>query len=376
MPTRLFSPYVLRGLTLANRIVVSPMAQYSGNAANEATDWHLMHYGNLAVSGPGLVMIEATAVEPRGRVGQHDIGLWTDAQQAALARVLGFCRQYGQAAIGIQLAHAGRKASTARPWEGLAYQGEAEGGWVPISGSDAPYAGRPVPRVLDHAGLDEVKACFVAATRRAAAIGFDLLEVHAAHGYFLHAFLSPLSNTRNDAYGGDLAGRMRYPLEVFAAMRAAWPAERPMGVRISATDWLEGGWVVEDSVAFARALRDLGCDYVCASSGGTSPDQVLDVGPGYQVPMARRIRADAGIASMAVGLITEPMQAEGALRDGAADLVALGRGMTYDPRWAWHAAEALREAAAFAPQYARSHPSMRFGDFTKLTQEAAARQRR
>jgi 2,4-dienoyl-CoA reductase-like NADH-dependent reductase (Old Yellow Enzyme family) len=375
MPTRLFSPHAMRGLTLANRIVVSPMAQYSRGPGNEATDWHLMHYGNLAVSGPGLVILEATAVEPRGRVGQHDIGLWTDAQQAALARVLGFCRRHGRAAIGIQLAHAGRKASTARPWEGLAYQGEAEGGWIPVSGSDAPYPGRPVPRVLDGAGLEEVKQDFVAATRRAAAIGFDLVEVHAAHGYFLHSFLSPLSNTRNDAYGGDPAGRMRYPLEVIAAMRAAWPAEKPLGVRVSATDWMEGGWTVADTVAFARALKDLGCDYVCASSGGTHPDQRLDVGPGYQVPMARRIREDAGIPTMAVGLINEPQQAEQCLRDGAADLIALGRGMTYDPRWAWHAAEALRETAEFAPQYARSHPSMRFGDFTKLTPAAAAARR-
>lgn len=376
MPTRLFSPFALRGLALGNRIVVSPMAQYSGNAANEATDWHLMHYGNLAVSGPGLVILEATAVEPHGRVGQHDIGLWTDAQQESLARVLAFCRAHGQAAIGIQLAHSGRKGSTARPWEGLHYQGEAEGGFHPVSGGDVPYPGRPVPRMLDDAGLAAVKAQFVAATRRAAAIGFDLVEVHAAHGYFLHSFLSPLSNNRNDAYGGDLAGRMRYPLEVFAAMRAAWPAAKPMGVRISATDWMPGGWTVEDSVAFARALKDLGCDYVCASSGGSHPDQALDVGPGYQVPMARRIREEAGLPSMAVGLITEPMQAEQALRDGAADLIALGRGMTYDPRWAWHAAEALRETAAFAPQYARSHPSMRFGDFTKLTPEAAARGQR
>jgi 2,4-dienoyl-CoA reductase-like NADH-dependent reductase (Old Yellow Enzyme family) len=366
MPTRLFSPYALRGLTLSNRIVVSPMAQYSGNAANEATDWHLMHYGNLAVSGPGLVILEATAVEPRGRVGQYDIGLWTDAQAASLKRVLGFCRHYGKAAIGIQLAHSGRKGSTARPWDGLAYQGEAEGGFTPVSGSDIPYPGRPTPVVLDHAGLAEVKACFVAATRRAAAIGFDLVEVHAAHGYLLQSFLSPLSNSRNDEYGGDLAGRMRFPLEVFAAMRAAWPADRPMGVRVNGSDWMEGGWTLDEAVVFARALKDLGCDYVCASSGGSHPDQKLDVGPGYQVPMARRIRAEAELPSMAVGLINEPAQAEQAIRDGAADLVALGRGMTYDPRWAWHAAEALRETAEFAPQYARSHPSMRFGDFTRL----------
>jgi 2,4-dienoyl-CoA reductase-like NADH-dependent reductase (Old Yellow Enzyme family) len=370
MPTRLFSPYTMRGLTLPNRIVVSPMAQYSGTAANEANDWHIMHYGNLAVSGPGLVILEATAVEPRGRVGQFDIGLWTDAQQESLARVVRFCREHGQAKLGIQLAHSGRKGSTARPWQGGQYQGEAEGGWHPISSGDAPYPGRPAPQMLDHAGLAEVKEYFVAATRRAAELGFDLVEVHSAHGYFLHSFLSPLSNNRNDEYGGDLAGRMRYPLEVFTAMRAAWPADKPMGVRISATDWMEHGWTLEDSVAFARALKPLGCDYVCASSGGSDPAQKLDVGPGYQVPMARRVREEAGIPSMAVGLINEPQQAEQALRDGAADMIALGRGMTYDPRWAWHAAEALRETAAFAPQYARSHPTLRFGDFTKLAPEA------
>ncbi len=365
MATRLFSPFALRGLTLPNRIVVSPMAQYSGDAENRANDWHLMHYGNFAVSGPGLVILEATAVEAAGRVGLHDIGLWTDAQQEALARVVGFCRRHGQAALGIQLAHAGRKAGVAAPWQGGHHLTAEQGGWQALSSGDVPYPGRPAPRLLDAAGLAAVKARFVAATQRAEALGFDLIELHAAHGYLLHSFLSPLSNNRNDEYGGDIAGRMRFPLEVFAAMRAVWPAHKPLGVRISATDWLEGGWTLEDSVAFAAALKPLGCDYICASSGGSSPDQVIDVGPGYQVPMARRVREEAGLPTMAVGVITSPHQAEQALRDGAADMIALARGMTYDPRWAWHAAEALRETASFPPQYARSHPSMRMGDFTK-----------
>lgn len=365
MATRLFSPFTLRGLTLPNRITVSPMAQYSGDAQNCANDWHLMHYGNFAVSGPGLVILEATAVAAAGRVGLHDIGLWNDAQQEALARVLGFCRRHGQAALGIQLAHAGRKAGVAPPWEGGQHLSPEQGGWQALSPGDVPYPGRPAPRLLDAAGLAEVKAQFVAATQRAEALGLDLIELHAAHGYLLHSFLSPLSNNRNDDYGGDIAGRMRFPLEVFAAMRAAWPAHKPLGVRISATDWLEGGWTLEDSVAFAAALKPLGCDYICASSGGTSPDQMIDVGPGYQVPMARRVREATGLPTMAVGVITAPHQAEQALRDGAADLIALARGMTYDPRWAWHAAEALRDTAAFPPQYARSHPSMRLGDFTR-----------
>lgn len=363
MPSRLFSAYRMRDLTLPNRIVVSPMAQFSGTAANEATDWHLMHYGNWSVSGPGLIMVEATAVEPRGRVGLYDIGLWTDAQQAGLARVVSFCRQYGQAALGIQLAHAGRKSGSARPWEGGHGLSEAEGGWQPISAGDTPYPGRLVPKMMDRDEMENVKRDFVAATRRADALGFDVVEMHAAHGYLLNNFLSPLANNRNDEYGGDIAGRMRYPLEVFTAMRAAWPAHKPMGTRISATDWIDGGWTAEDSVIFARELKALGCDYICTSSGGTGPEQQIEAGPGYQIPLARRVREGAGIPTMAVGVINEALQAESALRDGAADLIAIGRHMTYDPRWAWHAAETLREQPRFPPQYARSHPTLRYGDF-------------
>jgi len=369
MAHRLFTPIKLRDLELHNRIVVAPMAQYSATLANEATDWHLMHYGNWAVSGSGLMIFEATSVEPRGRVSLYDLGLWTDAQQASLSRIVSFCKQHSQTALGIQLAHAGRKSGASRPWEGYHYIEPADGGWVPVGPGDVAFPGRPAPRMLDDDGLEGVKQDFVAATKRAEAIGFDLIEMHAAHGYLLHSFLSPLSNNRNDRYGGDLAGRMRYPLEVFTAMRAAWPAHKPMGVRISATDWVDGGWTVEDSVVFAAELKKLGCDYVCASSGGSSPDQKIDVGPSYQVPFARRVREDAGIPTMAVGIITDPLQAEQVIRDGAADMVALGRGMTYNPRWAWHAGEAMREPVKFPPQYARSHHTLRFGDFFSRPQQ-------
>jgi 2,4-dienoyl-CoA reductase-like NADH-dependent reductase (Old Yellow Enzyme family) len=352
----------MRGLTLANRIVVSPMAQYSATAEGHATPWHLMHVGNLAVSGAGLVIMEATAVEPRGRVSLRCLGLWDDAQAEALRPVVEFCRASGQAALGLQLAHSGRKGSVQRPWEGQASISPADGGWHPVSSSDLAYPGRPVPEALTRDDLAAMRDSFVAATRRADALGFDLIELHAAHGYLLHSFLSPLANRRNDDYGGDLAGRMRFPLKVFAAIRAAWPAEKPMGLRISATDWIAGGWDGDDSVAFSRALAGLGCDYVTASSGGIRPDQAIVLGAGYQVPHAKRIQQEAGIAAMAVGLINDPGHAEQILQREEATLIALGRGMTWNPRWAWHAAEELGASAPFPPQYARSHPSMRFGD--------------
>ncbi|MBK1660645.1 NADH:flavin oxidoreductase/NADH oxidase [Paracraurococcus ruber] len=362
MSALLFAPYSMRDLRLANRIVVSPMAQYSATEAGHATDWHLMHVGNLCVSGAGLVIMEATAVEPRGRVSPRCLGLWTDAQAEALRPVVEFCRSNGQAALGLQLAHAGRKGSVGRPWEGQETVPPGQGGWQPVSSCDLAYPGRPVPHMLSVEEMAALRDAYVAAARRADALGFDLIELHAAHGYLLNSFLSPLANRRNDAYGGDLAGRMRYVLEVFAAIRAAWPAHKPLGVRISATDWADGGWDADDSVALARALRTQGCDYVTASSGGISAAQRIDVRPGYQLPFARRIQQEAGMPAMAVGLLHEPDLAEQALQDGAAELIALGRGMMWEPRWAWHAAEALGAVADFPPQYARSHPSMRFGD--------------
>lgn len=372
MSALLFAPYVMRDLRLANRIVVSPMAQYSATPEGHATSWHLMHLGNLCVSGAGLVIMEATAVEPRGRVSPRCLGLWTDAQAEALRPVVEFCRANGDAALGIQLAHAGRKGSVERPWEGNDNVPPEAGGWRPVSSCDLAYPGRPVPHMLTPEEMAAIKADFVAAAQRADALGFDLIELHAAHGYLLNSFLSPLANRRNDAYGGDLLGRMRWPLEIFAAIRAVLPAGKPLGVRISATDWVEGGWTPDDSVAFARALKALGCDYVTASSGGISAAQKIALGPGYQLPFARRIQQEAGVPAMAVGLLHDPDVAEQALQDGAAELIALGRGMMWEPRWAWHAAEALGASAPFPPQYARSHPSMRFGDPGKAFLERRA----
>ncbi|WP_454620994.1 NADH:flavin oxidoreductase/NADH oxidase [Bradyrhizobium cenepequi] len=359
MPTKLFSPFSLRSLQLDNRIVVSPMAQYSALEGGIAGDWHLMHIGSLAVSGPGLIIMEATAVQPCGRVSPVCLGLWSDDQIGGLRRVIDFARAHGTTKIGIQLAHAGRKASVAPPWLTGKELSSAEGGWATVGPSSTPYPGRRAPAALDAAALASLKDDYVAATRRALQAGFDLLELHCAHGYLLNSFLSALSNDRTDAYGGDIAGRMRFPLEVFKAIRAAWPEHLPLGVRISATDWVDRGWDINDSVLFAKELKAIGCDYITPSSGGVVPEQKITVGRGYQVPFSAAIREGAGIATMAVGMIEDGQHAEEILDAGAADLIAIGRGMTYDPRWSWHAAEKLGQRAAFPPQYARSHPSMR-----------------
>ena len=358
MSRALFSPLSLRELTLANRIVVSPMCQYSAKDGN-AGDWHLMHLGNLSVSGPGLVMVEATAVEPRGRITYGDLGLYSDDNEAALRRIVSFCRQYGGSRLGLQLAHAGRKGSDHLPWEehGRPLAPE-EGAWTTVGPSAVSYGDAwPRPQALDAAGLEAVIQAFVQATRRAARLDFDLLEMHAAHGYLLHEFLSPLSNTRSDAYGGSRENRMRFPLEVFSAMREAWPASKPLGVRISATDYADGGWDIMDSLAFAQELKDRGCDFIDVSGGGLVPHQRLAVGPGYQVPWAARIRQEVGIPAMTVGMINQPQQAEEIIARGQADLVALARGMLYDPRWTWHAAEELWVDLEYPPQYRRCHPS-------------------
>lgn len=359
MTSRLFSPFSLRDLTLDNRIVVSPMAQYSAENGGVAGDWHLMHIGALAVSGPGLIIMEATGVQPSGRVSPVCLGLWSDDQIAGLRRVTDFSHRHGTAKIGIQLAHAGRKASVAPPWLRGRELGVDEGGWNTVGPSTTPYPDRRSPTALDATALAALKDDYVAATHRAALAGFDLIELHCAHGYLLNSFLSALSNDRNDRYGGDIGGRMRYPLEVFAAVRKAWPERLPLGVRISATDWVDGGWTIEDSIVFAKELKALGCDYITPSSGGVVPEQKITVGRGYQVPFAAAIRKQADIATMAVGMIEDGAHGEEILADGSADLIAVGRGMTYNPRWAWHAAEKFTETAAFPRQYARSHPSMR-----------------
>lgn len=357
MASTLFSPIEMRGVTLANRIMVAPMCQYSATDGN-ATDWHLMHLGHLALSGSGLLFTEAAGVLPEGRITPGCLGLYSDDNERALARVVQFCRDYGNVKLGFQLAHAGRKGSTMAPWDGGGPVPADQGAWTTVAPSAVGFGNFPTPEALDDEGLDRIRNGHVEATRRADRIGFDVIEIHAAHGYLMHQFLSPLSNKRTDDYGGSLENRMRFPLEVFEAVRAVWPADKPLGVRISATDWVDGGWDLDSSVVFGRALADLDCDFIDVSSGGTSPEQVIRAGPGYQVEFAARIKAETGLTTIAVGMITEAKQAETIVRTGQADMVALARGMLYDPRWTWHAAETLGESAAYPVQYARSHPSL------------------
>jgi 2,4-dienoyl-CoA reductase-like NADH-dependent reductase (Old Yellow Enzyme family) len=369
MPSALFSPYTMRELTLANRIVVSPMGQYSGDNGS-ATDWHMMHLGHLSVSGAGLLITEATAVSLPGRLSKTDLGLFSDANEEALGRVVAFCRKYGGAKLGIQLYHGGRKSSISTAWEGQKAIPVDAGGWNPESSSDIPYPRRNTPAALDSAGIKKAIGEFADAARRADRIGFDTLEIHGAHGYLIHNFLSPFANNRTDEYGGSLQNRMRFAIEVYEAIRKVWPDRKPLGMRISSTDWAEGGWTLDDSVVLATELKKRGCDFITASSGGSVPEQQLKVGPGYQVPFAERIRKEAGIATMAVGLITEARQAEDIIGNGQADMVALGRGMLFNPRWPWHAAMELGETVFYPPQYERSHPQMRAGDFLKPRAEA------
>jgi len=352
----LFSPISLGPLSLPNRIVIAPMCQYSADEGS-ATDWHLIHLGNLALSGSGLLIIEATSVEPEGRITPSDLGLWSDANELALARILKAIRTYSPIPISIQLAHAGRKASTQLPWEGGGFIPVARGGWPVVGASPIPYnAGEPTPVELDHAGLTRVREAFAAAARRADRLGVDAIELHSAHGYLLHEFLSPLSNHRKDNYGGSLDNRMRFPLEVFEAVRAAFSSNKPVGVRISGSDWVEGGWEVEQSVAFTKELQRRGSAYIHVSSGGLSPEQQIRVGPNYQVPLAEKIKAVTGLTTITVGLITEPEQAEEILSTGKADMIALARAMLYDPRWPWHAAAKLGAQVDAPPQYWRSQP--------------------
>jgi 2,4-dienoyl-CoA reductase-like NADH-dependent reductase (Old Yellow Enzyme family) len=372
MSSSLFSPFRLRGLELPNRIVISPMAQYSAEEGL-ATEWHKVHLGHLSLSGAGLLIMEATSVTRGARLSPGDLGLWSDAHAERLAPIIEFCRKHGGARLGIQLQHAGRKGSVTVAWEHQREIPIDAGGWE-IRGADAiAYPGRstPVPFTLDE--IAELIAEFASAARRADALGLDVVEIHAAHGYLLHNFLSPLSNQRKDKYGGSLENRMRFVLEVFDAVRSVFPQHKPIGVRISATDWAPGGWDIEDSIALATELKARGCDYVTASSGGSVPEQHIPIGPGYQVPFAERIRREVDIATMAVGLITEPRQAETIIGEGQADLVALGRGMLYNPRWPWHAAAELGAEVAFPVQYQRSHPSMRKGNFLRPALPAEAK---
>ncbi|MDE2081980.1 MAG: NADH:flavin oxidoreductase/NADH oxidase [Burkholderiales bacterium] len=356
-PSTLFSPWQLDALRLPNRIVVAPMCQYSAVDGTPG-DWHLLHLGHLALSGAALLTLEATAVSPEGRISPADLGLYSDANEAGLAHVLAAVRAHAPIAVAIQLAHAGRKGSSRAPWDGGSQIApDAPGGWHTVAPSALPHApGEAAPQALDEAGLARVCADFAAGARRAARLGLDGIEIHMAHGYLLHQFLSPLANRRGDAWGGSLAGRMRFPLEVFDAVRGAFPAERPVWVRVSATDWVDGGWDLDSTVVLAQALKARGCAAIHVSSGGVSPAQKIVPAPGYQVPYAQRIKAEVGLPTIAVGLITEPEQAEAIVAGGQADAVALARAMLYDPRWPWHAAARLGGQVPAPRQYWRSQP--------------------
>ena len=353
---QLFDTIQLRGLTARNRIGVTPMCQYS-SIDGFANEWHVIHLGGFAAGGAGIVMTEATAVVPEGRISPEDLGIWQDAHIEMLQRITSFGHEHG-ALMGMQLAHAGRKASTRRPWEGTGAVTEAEGGWSNVMAPSAiPFSETyPKPIALDHAGISDVVYNFRMAAVRALTAGFDIVEVHAAHGYLLHQFHSPLSNERTDEYGGSFGNRIRLTLEVVRSVREVWPVNNPLFVRISATDWVDGGWTVDESVALARILRDEGVDVIDCSSGGAVPNAKITAGPGYQVPFAARIRAEASIATAAVGLITDAHQANEIVANGSADMVLLGREMLRQPHWPLLAAHALGQNTVWPPQYERAKP--------------------
>jgi 2,4-dienoyl-CoA reductase-like NADH-dependent reductase (Old Yellow Enzyme family) len=356
LASALFSPLDLKTLRLENHIVVSSMCQYSATDGS-ASAWHRAHLGMLAGSGAGLLMMEATAVSAEGRISWGDLGLYSDANEHALADVLEGVREFSAMPIGLQLCHAGRKASSEKPWlGGKLIPADDPHGWQPLGVSAiAMSASEPPPLALDHAGLARVRDDFVASARRAARIGLDALQLHFAHGYLMHQFLSPITNQRSDAYGGSLENRLRFPLEVFAAVRAAWP-DKPLGIRVSATDWIEGGWDLPQTVELARQIQSLGCDWIDVSSGGIAHQQKIPVGIGYQLPFAREVRRATGMLTSTVGLITEPKQAEQIVATGDADLVTLARAMLWDPHWPWHAAAELGASVTAPPQYWRSQP--------------------
>jgi NADPH2 dehydrogenase len=364
--TPLHLPSPRGGITLANRIVVAPMCQYAAHNG-EATDWHLMHWGNLLNGGASMFTIEATAVLPEGRITPNCLGLWDARTEDKLGGVLQRARALApHTPVCIQLAHAGRKASSAIPWEGGQLLDASHGGWSTVGPSALPQLPNEAPpTAMDPAELARVREAFVTAAKRADAMGIEAVELHAAHGYLLHEFLSPLSNQRSDAYGGSLENRMRYPLEVFAALRAAF--QGVLGIRVSASDWVEGGLSADDVAAFGQRLKDLGCDFIHVSSGGLSPQQKIAIGPGYQVHFARQIRADTGLMTTAVGLITEPQQAEDILQAGDADLIALARAFLYQPRWGWQAAAALGGTVQANPAYWRCLPREAQAAFGKVS---------
>ncbi|MEO8936737.1 MAG: NADH:flavin oxidoreductase/NADH oxidase [Burkholderiaceae bacterium] len=366
--SRLFESFQIGGMQLANRIVVSPMCQYCA-IEGTAGDWHLIHLGHLSLSGAGLLMVEATSVSPEGRITPGDLGLYNDANEHGIARVLHAIRANSPIKVAMQIAHAGRKASSDAPWDGGRQipRGHANA-WTAVGPSALPHgADEDAPMALDVEGLERIRHQFTETTKRAARLGFDGVELHAAHGYLLHQFLSPLANERTDDYGGSLENRMRFVLELFDIVRANFPADKPVWVRVSATDWVEGGWNLDSTIALAHALKARGCAAIDVSSGGVSPLQKIAPGAGYQVPFAKRIKAEIGLPTIAVGLITEPEQAEAIIANGEADAVALARAMLYDPRWPWHAAAKLGSKVWAPKQYWRSQPR----DYKDLFEQAS-----
>jgi 2,4-dienoyl-CoA reductase-like NADH-dependent reductase (Old Yellow Enzyme family) len=351
--SKLFSPFELRSITFRNRIFVSPMCQYSSHDGL-ANSWHLVHLGSRAVGGAGLVMVEATAVSPEGRITPYDCGIWSESHVDAFIPIARFLTEQG-AVPGIQLAHAGRKGSCAVPWQGGAPLDVTSGGWQPLAPSAIPFdTGHPLPHAVTLEEMDLVEGQFRAGARRSLAAGFKVVEVHMAHGYLLHEFLSPLVNQRSDNYGGSLENRLRFPLRVVEAVREEWPEELPLFVRISATDWISGGWDIDQSITLARLLKERGVDLIDCSSGFAVPNEKVPFGPGFQVPFAAKVRTEAGIASGAVGFIIEPAQAEQIVANGQADAVFLARQMLRDPYWPLHAAKALHVEVSWPNQYLRA----------------------
>jgi 2,4-dienoyl-CoA reductase-like NADH-dependent reductase (Old Yellow Enzyme family) len=351
--SQLFTPFVLGSVQLPNRLVVAPMCQYSANDGT-VSEWHVQHLAQLGYSGAGLVVVEATAVERRGRISHGCVGLYSDDNEAALKNVIATARRWaGPTKFGIQLAHAGRKASTRTPWQGGAPLTSSEEPWQTVSSSAIPFADNwHTPHALSSAELEKVITSWVAAAQRAVRIGFDVIELHCAHGYLMHEFLSPLVNKRTDEYGGSLENRMRFPLAVIRAVRAAVPASIPLGMRVSATDWVDDGWDVAQTIEFVRAAKLSGVEFVCASSGGAIGGVTVPVAAGYQVPFAAQIKRATGMTTRAVGLINNAYQAEKILQDGEADMIAIGRGFLDDPRWGWHAADVLGATTHGPHQYA------------------------
>jgi 2,4-dienoyl-CoA reductase-like NADH-dependent reductase (Old Yellow Enzyme family) len=354
--THLFAPLVLRDLVLKNRIAVPAMCQFSAQDDGLAGDWHFVHYGTRAVGGAGLIVSEAVAVVPEGRISPADLGLWDDGQIEPLARVVRFAQAQG-CPMAVQLAHAGRKACVRRSWESPGPIAASDGGWPVVGPSPIPFSdAHPTPAELDAAGIEAIAAQFVAAARRAHAVGFSAVEIHAAHGYLLHQFLSPLANRRADDYGGSFANRTRLVVEVVDAVRSVWPERLPLIVRLSATDWADGGWTPEETVALCRVLKTHGVDLIDVSTGGMLPDAKIPVGPGFQTEFAERVRREAGIPSAAVGLVTAPAQADHIVRSGQADLVLLGREILRNPYWPMKAAQKLGHTAAWPAQYLQAAP--------------------